>query len=92
MAHTNVSLRGPHGCRGNSKNLFDSLTSKAKFSDDLLVGERGKESVGPGVDADLMAGHIFLDQDLGSLNDTGANNKESCRDIFIIEVLEQLPV
>ena len=40
-------------------------------------------TMGPRVHADLMASHVFLDQHRGTLNDTGANDKESRHDIFL---------
>ena len=92
MVHTNVSLRRAHGGWGNSNDLFDSLTSEAKFSDDLLIGKGGEKSVRPCVDANLVAGHVFLEQDTRSLNDTGADNKEGSRYILFVEVFEQFPV
>jgi hypothetical protein len=30
----------------------------------------------PGVNADLMSGHVFLDKDSGALDDPRADNKE----------------
>lgn len=43
----------------------------------------GAYTVGPCVYADLMASHVFLDQHRGPLNDPGANDKESRRNIFL---------
>jgi hypothetical protein len=40
-------------------------------------------TMGPRVHADLMASHVFLDQHIGTLNDSRANDKESRRDIFL---------
>ncbi len=48
--------------------------------------------MGPRVDANLMAGHVFLDQHRGTLNDAGANNKESRLDILLIKIIEKGPV
>jgi len=39
-----------------------------------------------------MAGHVFLDQHRGTLNDAGANNKESRLDILLIKMIEKGPV
>lgn len=89
VAHTNVPLRRAHSGWGNSKYLLDSLTSKTKFGDHLLVGESSEESMGPGVDANFVAGHVFLDQDTWVLNDAGADNKEGGRYILIIKKFEQ---
>lgn len=85
-------MRRAHGGRGNSKDLLDSLTSKAEFGDDLFIGERGEESVGPGVDANLVTGDVLLDQNIWSLYDAGADNKEGGCDVLIIKVFEQFAV
>jgi hypothetical protein len=87
--HTDVSLRRAHGGWGNSKDLLDSLTGHAKFTDNLLVGEGGEESVRPGVDADFVTGHVLFDQNGRSLNDTRADNEEGGLDILVIKVFEQ---
>ena len=39
--------------------------------------------VGPRVHANLMASHVFLNQNIGTLNDPRANDKESRQDIFL---------
>lgn len=92
LVHTDVSLRRPHGGWGNSKNLLDGLARKAKFSDDLLVGESGQESVRPSVDADFVAGHVLLDQDIGFLNNAGTDHKESGRNILLVKEFEQFSI
>ena len=40
-------------------------------------------TVGPRVYADLMASHVFLDQYIGTLKDSGSNDKESRQDILL---------
>jgi len=87
--HTNVSLGRAHGGWGDSKDLLNSLTSEGELSNNLLVGEGGKESVRPGVDADFVAGHVLFDQDSWSLNHARANNKEGSLDVLLVEVFEQ---
>ena len=47
--------------------------------------------VGPRVDADLMASHVFLDQHHWTLNDAGADDEEGCQDIFRGKVIEEFP-
>ena len=89
LEHTNVSLGRAHGCGGNSKDLPDSFTSEGELGDDLLIGEGCEESVRPGVDADLVAGHVLFNQDTWPLNHARADNKEGSLDIFIVEVFEQ---
>ena len=87
--HTNVSLGRTHSRGANSKNALDSFTSEGELGDDLLVGEGRKKSVGPGVDADFVAGHVLFNQDGWPLNDTRADNEEGRLDIFTAEVFEQ---
>jgi hypothetical protein len=47
--------------------------------------------VGPGVNADLVATHVFLDQDPRVLNDTRSNHKKSRLDLLRGQVIEELP-
>jgi hypothetical protein len=47
--------------------------------------------VGPGVYADLMASHVFLDQHRRTFNDARSNNEEGRKDIFRAKVIEEFP-
>ena len=58
---TNVSLRGAHGGRSNSKDLLDSLSGEGELGDDLLVGESSKKPMRPGMNADFVAAHVLFD-------------------------------
>jgi len=88
---TNVSLGRAHGGGRNSKDILDSLTSEAELSDDLVVGESSKRPVGPGVDADFVAGHVLFDQNSWSLNHARADNEEGSLDSLLIKEFEQFP-
>lgn len=87
---TEISLRRAHGGWGNTKNLFDCLSSKAEFCDDLFVGKGGEELMRPGVNTDFVTRHVLFDQDTWSLHDTGTNNEESSCNVLIIKVFEQV--
>jgi hypothetical protein len=47
--------------------------------------------VGPGVYADLMASHVFLEQYRRTFDDTRANDEEGRQDIFRAKVIEEFP-
>ena len=53
--------------------------------------KNGTCTVGPGVHANLMARHEFLDQHSGKLDDARANHEEGCLDIFRVQVIEKFP-
>jgi len=86
---TDVSLGRAHGGGSNTKDLSDSLTSETELGDDLLVGEGGEKSVGPGVDADFVAGHVLFNQNSWSLNHARADNEEGGGDVLLIKVFKQ---
>ena len=43
----------------------------------------------PGVDRNFVAFHVFFDKDFRTFDDTGSNDKEGCRDIHIIKIIEK---
>jgi len=86
---TNVSLGRTHGGGGNSKDILDNLTSEAELSDDLLISEGCKKSVGPGVNADFVAGHVLFDQNSWSLKHARADDKESSLESLLVKIFEQ---
>ena len=47
--------------------------------------------VGPGMYANLMASHVFLDQYRRTFNDARSNDEEGCKDTFRTKVIEELP-
>ena len=50
--------------------------------------EEQADSVGPSMDSDLVAGHVLLDEHLGTLNNARAYNEECRSEILGGEVVE----
>lgn len=43
----------------------------------------------PGMNTDLVASHVLRTEDSRSFNDSGANNKEGCVEVFFVQVSEK---
>ena len=43
----------------------------------------------PSVNTDFVSSHVFISQDFGEVNNTGANDEERSLEILFIEVLQE---
>lgn len=71
-----VTVRRPEGSGSDTDRVLDDLHRPTELGDDLGVGEVGQVRVGPGVDRDLVTGHVFADDHLGSGQDSGTDDEE----------------
>jgi hypothetical protein len=46
--------------------------------------------VGPGVHRDFVASHVFLNENLGALNNTRADNEEGSIDLLLTQEAEEV--
>lgn len=102
---TNITVRGTHGSGGDTKDCLDGFTSPTQFTYNLLVGQTGQGlirnvrssprsplktyTMRPGVDTDLMTGHVLFHKNLGVRDNTGPNNEEGGQKILLIEILQK---
>lgn len=50
----------------------------------------GEGEVGPGVDSNLMASHVFILENVGAGDDSGADDEEGGLELGLVEVVEEL--
>lgn len=84
-----VSVRRSESVRRDTNGVLDNLHSPSKLGDNLLVGERGKRSVGPGVDGDLVTSGVFRLEHLRSGKDSRTDDEEGRLDVLLVQVVEQ---
>ena len=70
------------GCEGLIEKCHQG-TAKTRRTETCVMG--------PGVYADLMASHVFLNQHHRTFNDARANNEEGRQDFFRVKVIEEFP-
>jgi hypothetical protein len=72
-----------HSCKGLIEKCHQQGVATTQRTETCMVG--------PGVYADLMASHVFLDQHRRTFNDARSNNEEGRKDIFRAKVIEEFP-
>jgi hypothetical protein len=86
----NSARFSPHCGRSNAQDRLDRFPCPAELGDNLLVGKSSQVRVRPGVDADLMASYVFVDEGGGVLDDARANYEECRGDALLTKVVQQV--
>ena len=65
-----------HIDRKDTYDLLHRIFGPAELGDNLVAGLGGQIWMGPGMNADLVAGHVFVLEHLGSRDGAGSDNEE----------------
>lgn len=86
----NITIRGSHRDRSNTKNIINDLSGPTKFSDNLFICQGGERIMAPSVNADLMTTKIFFLKKSREGNDSGSHNKHSRKEVGLAEIREEI--
>lgn len=85
-----VTVWGAHSVGRNTGDLTDGLAGPAKLGNDLLVGEGGERRMRPGVNGQLVTGHVFGLKDVGARDGARTNNEEGRLEVLVSHVVEEI--
>ena len=85
-----ITIRRPHRSWSNTENIINDLFGPAKFSDDLLICQRGERIMAPSVNTDLMTSKIFLLEKTGEGNDSRTYDEHGREEVNLAQICEEI--
>jgi len=87
----NITKRRPHRVGRYAEDVLDNFLGPTKFCNDLFVGQGGEgSSVTPGVDGNVVLGHVLGLEEGGGGNGTRTNDEECRLERMLVKVLQQV--
>lgn len=86
----NVTVGRSEGVGSDTSDVLDDLFRPTELGDDCLIRLRSERSVGPSMNAKLMAIHVLSLEHLGPGDGATANDEESGLQVVLVQELKKI--